>query len=320
MARKKRNKPQFDVEKSLQNRRFEKMIFHHGSLAAVIKSIGFYSLSTLIWPRFIAPKRWQLTRFNVVMPNLPRVFDGYKIAQLSDLHTGSTDQHYLRRVLETVVAEKPDVIVITGDLIEYRAGSLQKLEALLPLLHATDGVLAIFGNHDYHEYSWRHVGPRSAHRAIHKRLRTLLAKHQITLLRNTQHRVIRENSALYFVGMDELWTGNADGPAAFAGLPESAPCICLQHNPDGFEILRQFPWQLMLCGHTHGGQVRLPLIGSLFVPMKHRQYIRGWYTLHSDANPKEKRMYVSTGLGQSVPIRLRVPPEATIFTLHSIIQ
>ena len=113
MARKKSNTPQFDVEKSLQNRRFEKMIFHHGSLAAVIKSIGFYSLSTLIWPRFIAPKRWKLTRFNVAMPHLPRVFDGYKIAQLSDLHTGSTDQHYLRRVLETVGQSCPSKAVLT---------------------------------------------------------------------------------------------------------------------------------------------------------------------------------------------------------------
>ena len=316
MARKKRNTPQFDVEKSLRDRRLEQVIFRHGTSAAVIKSIGFYGLSALIWPRFIAPKRWKLTRFDVAMPYLSAAFDGYKIAQLTDLHTGSTDQNYLRRVIDAVVADQPNIIVITGDLIEYRAGSLEKLEALLPMLHAADGVLAIFGNHDYHEYSWRHVGPRSAHRAIHKRLRKLLDKHHITLLRNTQHTIERGTSKLYIVGMDELWTGNADGRAAFSAVPQHAACVCLQHNPDGFEIFRDYPWQLMLCGHTHGGQVRLPLVGSLFVPMKHRQYIRGWYKLLPDSHGAEKQMYVSSGLGQSVPIRLRVAPEASIFTLR----
>ncbi|MHB1767702.1 MAG: hypothetical protein ACYCUV_07600, partial [Phycisphaerae bacterium] len=98
MARKKRNTPQFDVEKSLRDRRLEQVIFRHGTSAAVIKSIGFYGLSALIWPRFIAPKRWKLTRFDVAMPYLSAAFDGYKIAQLTDLHTGSTDQNYLRRV------------------------------------------------------------------------------------------------------------------------------------------------------------------------------------------------------------------------------
>jgi predicted MPP superfamily phosphohydrolase len=325
MAKKKRNTPQFDVEKSLRDRRLEKIIFRHGTLATVIKTIGFYGLSALIWPRWIAPQRWKLTRFDVSMNQLPAAFDGYQIAQLTDLHTGSTQQRYLAGVLETVVSREPNLIVITGDLIEYRAGSLEKLSALLSPLHAPDGVVAILGNHDYHEYSWRHVGPRSAHRAIHKRLRKLLDRHHIELLCN-QHRVIRRgNAELYIVGMDELWTGNADGDTAFNGVAPGAACICLQHNPDGFEILRDYPWQLMLCGHTHGGQVNLPLAGSLFVPMKHRQYLRGWYRSNPSPSPggqaipssNAKQMYVSTGLGQSVPIRLRVPPEATIFTLRS---
>jgi predicted MPP superfamily phosphohydrolase len=317
MAGKKRHTPQFDVEKSLRDRRLEQVIFRHGTLAAIIKAIGFYGLTALIWPRFIAPQRWRLTRFDVLMPCLPGAFDGYKIAQLTDLHTGSTNQQYLHRVINNMVANAPNIMVITGDLIEYRADSLAKLEAILPMLHAPDGVLAIFGNHDYHEYSWRHVGPRSAHRAIHKRLRKLLDKYHIHLLRNSQHIIERDHSRLYFVGMDELWTGNSDGQAAFAAVPDHAACICLQHNPDGFELLRQYPWQLMLCGHTHGGQVRLPLAGSLFVPMKHRQYIRGWYQLESGPGGAKKRMYVSSGLGQSVPIRLRVPPEASIFTLRA---
>ncbi len=316
MATKKRNTPQFDIDKILRDRPLERAFFRHGTLAAIAKAVGYAGLTAMIWPRFIAPRRWKLTYFDVAMPHLGREFDGYKIAQLSDLHTGSAGQSHLRRVIEHIQGLKPDLIVITGDLIEYRAGSVEKLAELLPLLHAPDGVAAIYGNHDYHEYSWRHVGPRSAHRAIHKRLGKLLERFHIDVLRNERRVIRREKSALYIVGMDELWTGNADAKTAFGGIPEDAACICLQHNPDGFEMLHPYPWQLLLCGHTHGGQVRLPVVGSLFVPMKHRRYIRGWYSMPAGCGGVERRMFVSSGLGQSLPVRLGVPPEASIFTLR----
>ena len=119
------------------------------------------------------------------------------------------------------------------------------------------------------------------------------------------------------MGLDEMWTDRADAEKAFAGVSVGDAVLCLQHNPDGVEFLKPYPWQYMLCGHSHGGQANFPVFGALYVPMRHREYLRGFF--HFSALPghelSERTMFVSTGLGYSHPIRLRCPPEATLFTL-----
>jgi predicted MPP superfamily phosphohydrolase len=255
------------------------------------------------------------------LAGLDPAFNGYKILQLTDLHVGRTKESYLRKVFARCLREKPDLVVITGDLIDYEPESLPILRHLLePIVQAgvPDGVAAIFGNHDYHEYSWRHVGPRSAHRAIHRRLVKMLQELGIRLLRNEQLRIHRTGANLTIVGMDEMWTHRADAHKAFASLSPTDPVICLQHNPDGIAFLKPFPWQWMLCGHTHGGQARLPVIGALYVPMELREYIRGFF--HFDPLPGQRvdhrTMFVSTGLGYSAPMRMLCRPEAVLFTLE----
>jgi predicted MPP superfamily phosphohydrolase len=258
------------------------------------------------------------------LAGLDPAFDGYKILQLTDLHIGRTRESYLQKVFDRALRERPDLVVITGDLIDYEPESLPILQRLLePVVKANaarDGVAAIFGNHDYHEYSWRHVGPRSAQRSIQRRLVKTVQNLGITLLRNEQLRIRRQDSNLIIVGMDEMWTNRADAQKAFANIAPTDPVICLQHNPDGIAFLRPYPWQFMLCGHTHGGQARLPFLGPLYVPMEHRHYIRGLY--HFDPLPTQpiphRTMFVSTGLGYSAPMRMCCAPEATLFTVKAI--
>jgi len=264
----------------------------------------------MIWPRFVAPFRWKLNRYPLPLTNLDPSFEGFKILQVSDLHVGATCTKYLAKVFTRCLEEKPDLIVITGDLIDYHPRALPLLKNLLTILTThlpPHGILVIFGNHDYHEYSWRHIGPRSAKRTIHKRLVQLLKDLNIHLLRNEQFKITPN---LTFVGLDEMWTTRADPVAAFAGLTTDDPVICLQHNPDGLEFLKPYPWQFMLCGHSHGGQTNLPFLGPLYLPMQYRQHLRGFYHISP-----EKKLFVSTGLGYSTPIRLRCPPEANLFTL-----
>jgi predicted MPP superfamily phosphohydrolase len=114
-----------------------------------------------------------------------------------------------------------------------------------------------------------------------------------------------------------MWTTRANPAQAFQNLSPQNPVLCLQHNPDGVEFLKPFPWQFMLCGHSHGGQANFPFLGPLYVPMQHRHYLRGFYHFRPlEGQPLEHRtMFVSTGLGYTTPIRLRCPPEATLFTL-----
>ena len=299
----------------MRNRPLESLILRHHQVGRMIKLAGLAGCTALIWPRFVAPYRWRLTRYEMPLRNLGPEFEGYRLLHLTDLHTGQTSQKYLQRVLAHTPAWRPDLIVITGDLIEYRPTSLAKLEVLLRLLRAPDGVAATFGNHDYHEYSWRHVGARSAHRSIHKQLRRLLARHHVECLCNRSLAIRRGSSCLRIVGLDELWAGRCDPKTAFDQVEAGEPCICLQHNPDGLPLLRDYSWQWMLCGHTHGGQVDLPFVGPLFVPVENRRWLRGIFEF-PDSHGNVRRMFVSHGLGAGTPVRVRVPPEATLFTLR----
>ncbi|MGC8559389.1 MAG: metallophosphoesterase [Phycisphaerae bacterium] len=309
---------QFDLSRDFKKRHLEKIIFRYPRLGAAIKCAGRCGLTLLIWPRWIAPFRWHLRHLESQFPHLPAEFDGFQILHLTDLHSGMTRLEYLKKTLRHAVDQKPDLIVITGDLIDYRPEALHALDAVLPLLKAPHGVWAIFGNHDYHEYSWRHVGERSSHRAIHRRLLRSLNRHQVHLLRNASAPIRRGTAAITLVGLDELWTGRSDPHAAFAGTGADSVIICLQHNPDAIETLIQFKWDWMLCGHTHGGQVHLPLLGPLFVPIADRRYLRGIFEFPPASNAPTERRYalVSTGIGYSVPVRWFVRPESVLLTLR----
>jgi predicted MPP superfamily phosphohydrolase len=309
--------PQFPMRR----RGFERWFLLNRAFNRMVTFGGKVFLTMLIWPRFVAPFHWRLSRHRMPLTGLDPAFAGYKILQLTDLHVGRTKEGYLRKVFARCLQEKPDLVVITGDLIDYEPESLPILRRLLePIVKAgvPDGVAAIFGNHDYHEYSWRHVGPRSAHRAIHRRLVKMLQEMGVRLLRDEQLRVQRNGGQLVVVGMDEMWTHRADADRAFAGVSPTDAVVCLQHNPDGIEFLKAYPWQYMLCGHTHGGQARLPLLGALYVPMEHREYIRGFFHFDPVAGQRAQRrtMFVSTGLGYSAPMRMLCRPEATLFVLE----
>ncbi len=293
-----------------RSRFFERVILSSRALNTLVTSSGKALLTCMIWPRFFAPFRWRITRHPLPLANLNPLFAGYKILQLTDLHVGRTRVDYLGEVFDRCMEEKPNLVVITGDLIDYRPSALPKLRKLLKRLTESKhkpggGIVAIFGNHDYHEYSWRHVGERSAKRAVHKRLVKIVREAGITLLRNERYAVEAcvppapgpggqaqpgFRTGFTLVGLDEMWTGRADAAEAFKGVQPGEPVICLQHNPDGVEFLKPFPWQFMLCGHSHGGQAIFPMIGALYVPMEHRQYLRGFFQFPPH-RPKRKKAW-----------------------------
>lgn len=354
---------QFDLTRTPEPRRLEHVLLTNTLLHSAVTWLGWTALTMMVWPRFVAPFRLQVRELTLTLPKLHPEFAGYRIVFLSDLHVGRTHQAYLRRTVEAVAQLKPDLVLLGGDLIDYHPRSLPLLAELLPLLGqvgASDGVLAIFGNHDYHEYSWRHIGPRSAHRAVQKRLVRLLEESPVRLLRNEMVRLTRaagknpgNRGGLQIVGMDELWCGGFNPRRAFAAVDAAEPVICLQHNPDGFEHLAEYPWDAMLCGHSHGGQVDVPIVGPIYVPMIHRHYLRGFLGMARPGQRQVPRppaterqagrsgregersvgeaggkaggvaggvagrpLFVSTGVGYSKPLRFRVPPEVVLFTLR----
>lgn len=133
-SRQRRPRPQFDPAQFQKDRWFERWFLQHRGFNVLISQLGKIGLSSLIWPRFVAPFRWQLTRYAMPLAGIGETFVGYRLLQLSDLHVGKVRLDYLESVFRQTVREKPDLIAITGDLIDYDRGNVEQLERLLPTL------------------------------------------------------------------------------------------------------------------------------------------------------------------------------------------
>lgn len=235
------------------------------------------------------------------------------VAFLTDLHYGAyIGPGSVRKWVEATQALRPDLILLGGDQLDSRMDTTPApLLAELGQLRAPLGVYAVWGNHDYGsfgQYQGRQYGPaRADWHAKRDELERAFGAAGITMLRN---RGVALRDDLYLGGTDDLWRGDLDIRATLAGAGNRTKLL-LSHNPD---ILPQLPPGIAfsLCGHTHGGQVRLPLLGAPVVPSDYGQkYAMGWVS-DAHGNPA----YVSRGLGMSgLPIRNLCPPEIAFFQL-----
>ncbi|MBL8853383.1 MAG: metallophosphoesterase [Planctomycetaceae bacterium] len=237
--------------------------------------------------------------------NLPQAFDGYRICQLSDLHfTGRIGQPYFRHVFEQCQQWKPDLICITGDLID-KAKCLDWIEELLSTLHAPDGVCFILGNHD------RRIKNESLLRArlTHAGLVDANGKY-LSVERATPHGVER----LWLAGNELPWYTGAETLEPVHQLrraPGEDFFIALSHSPDQWPWAKKMGFDLMLAGHTHGGQVCLPTIGPIIAPSRYGvRYAGGVFDMDGMA------MQVSRGISGAEPLRWNCPPELALLTLR----
>ncbi len=203
--------------------------------------------------------------------------------------------------------EHPDLIVITGDLID-RADQTASCLAFLTELRATVKVpvVAVPGNWDHRAFPTRH-----SIAAWHKRVRSETG---IRVLANQNVVLHRHGDRMWVVGTDDPYFGHADLDASFKGVPDSAFALVLTHAPEAFEELAERPAaRLVLAGHTHGGQVCLPFIGALRVPSRYgTRFAQGLYKLG------DTFFYVNAGMGTShLPVRFLCRPELTFITVKS---
>lgn len=259
----------------------------------------------LVWGFWYEPGHRLAERREELRPRgWPLELSGLKIAAISDIHAGSpyVGRARIEDLVGRVNAAKPDAIVLLGDFVIQTVigGKFMPPEELGPLLgklEAPLGVYAVLGNHD-----WWLDGPR---------VRKALAAAGIRVLENESVRITRGGKAFRLVGLADHIERAPDAPGALKSIPESEPVIALVHEPDYFpEIPDRIA--LTLAGHTHGGQVRLPLIGSPIVPSRYGQrYARGLITEGS------RQLFVTTGIGTSImPLRFGVPPEYAVLTLR----
>lgn len=257
------------------------------------------------YAHLIEPTWLEVTRLTLPLRGLPTNLDGLRLVHLSDLHVGSAvPAWFLARVVETVRRLAPDVIVLTGDFVHTNPEGPEKLARLLGKLHAPHGVFAVLGNHDYAVNYPGHAGIVGAETVV----TAALEQAGILLLRNTWVPVAGGRCPLAIMGIDDLWSGRAR-IAAVEKIPASYPRVFLSHNPDIVRFLPHASFDLLLCGHTHGGQVRIPPFPPPVTATTNR---RLWGGLHTYGRGV---LFVNRGIGYTWRVRLAARPECAVITL-----
>lgn len=255
-------------------------------------------------------RRWvEIHRRRMPLRNLDPALAGMKIVQISDLHYSPVVlQRYLVQYILWINELKPDLIVITGDLITGGYRYAHRIATILSHLHAKHGVICTLGNHDYSIYG-RNGSGEGKRRADY--LERCLVDRGLICLRNQTHYLSPEgvHTPLAIVGLDDEWSGNIDPDRAWQGVDPELPIICLNHNPANAKELLPYPWQWMLSGHTHGRQVATSAIGKRLYPKRYRHYTHGHYVVEG------RHLYVNRGLSYGQRVLDWCRPEITVFKL-----
>jgi predicted MPP superfamily phosphohydrolase len=257
------------------------------------------------WGFFIEPNRLIIREETIAIDNWPRELDGLKIAVISDIHAGGSfiNDKKLHSIVDRTNALHPDLIVILGDYMSSNGWTSERIEpevfgVVLKNFNAPLGTYSVLGNHD-----WWYDGAK---------VRAGLEQNGIKVLEDEVLQLEARGISLWLAGLADLWTRRQHIEQTIANVPEGQTMIALTHNPDIFPNLpERVP--LLLAGHTHGGQVRFPFIGTVVQTTKfgHR-YERG----HVFEN--NHHLFVTTGIGTSiVPVRFGVTPEIVLLTLKS---
>ena len=202
--------------------------------------------------------------------------------------------------------EKPDAIALTGDFIHKGYRHVEAAARLFKGLTAPCGVYAVLGNHDF---AVRNALGFRRHRGLHQAVSDALAAQGVTVLRNQSVRLGRPGEGLVIAGIDDLWSKEADPYAALGEECPETPRVVLAHNPQSIELFDGHRADLILSGHTHGGQIDWPGLGRVLLGKKAKRWAAGLYP-HKDGH-----LYVNKGVGFGWRFRFGVRPEVAIVTL-----
>ncbi len=296
-----------------------------------------------IWPRFIEPNLISVTKLKMnILPKFTTL-KNLKIVQFSDLHfSEQMSDSFLRRLTSKILKQSPDIIVFTGDFLCYsKLVDEERLKQFLNTLHAPFGCYAVFGNHDYKsfvsinekgEYDvienssstlikgfkrlfstikiQKKMTERVGSVGFHEKLKSLLEQTPFEVLHNKTKLVELPDGKLNLIGLGEYSLGRSLPETAFKNVDLSYPSLVLCHNPDCLGLLKNYPADMILSGHTHGGQVNIPLLRKKFILMENKRLVKG---LVFEDN---KKIYINRGIGSVMKFRWFAIPEILDLTLN----
>ena len=244
-------------------------------------------------PQWNAGERFSVNQERIWLDALPEIFGGLRVVQISDVHHGLfLPEEWLTEAVLQANRLNPDIVALTGDFVTYSRANIETAAKILGRLRARYGVFAVLGNHDF--------------RVDANAMTSALGRHHIEVLRNRHVSLQLGGDSLYLAGVDDYGYG-ADVRRALQGIPRDAATVLLAHNPRIISLAARHGVSLVLSGHTHGGQVNLPLLGTVFGRSPERlRFKMGWDRLGTT------QIYVTRGIGTIVlPWRLRCPAEIT---------
>lgn len=253
-----------------------------------------------------------IERMNMPLAGLPPELDGLTVAVISDIHLGAPGLglEHARLVVRQTNAAEPDIIVLLGDVVHSWQGGRAHLPPLADL-RAPEGVWACLGNHEHgfiwvHRYLGEATGPPVGH------WRRVFGELGIELLVNEARPLRRGGARAWIVGVDDAYSGADNLSAALREARTDEVCLAITHHPNLIDDPLARHVDLLLAGHTHGGQVHVPVIGPVHVSCRRpRQRAKGLVRANGTV------MYVTRGVGEGLPLRLGCPRELPVITLRA---
>ncbi len=258
--------------------------------------------------RFLEPG-WLEVHQEQLNPEIFRSRVPMKILHLSDFHASHVvPYHFIGEAVDLGIAQQPDLICLTGDFISSRLKNPAKYIRIFSKLSAVAPTYACFGNHDGGAWVSRYCG---GYKDLTP-MKMLLAASHVHVLLNQQDVVSIGEQECEIIGLGDPWTGDfAPEKVLETTRKEQRPLIVLSHNPDNKDELVRYDWDLMLCGHTHGGQLKIPFTGGTpFAPVRDHRFVEG---LHVWRN---RHIHITRGVGNLHGLRFNCRPQVSILLTH----
>lgn len=237
----------------------------------LISIAGFSTLSAVAYPTLVEPRWLELTTTEVQLEK-KRSERRIRILHLADFHASFlVPQYLIDQAIDMGLQQRPDLACLTGDFITSRRGfNSEMYESSLRRLAQAVPTYAVLGNHDGGKWA-----PLRGGFPNHSVVDQILDRSGVELLQNRSQMIRCRGREVSIVGVGDLWSEEIDSTSAFADVDSQKAILLLSHNPDSKAILQDYPWHLMLCGHTQGGQVIIPFEGPRYAPVEDKRFVCG---------------------------------------------